>query len=186
MDTKKYFDKIKEMMERLISDEIGHAHDNARKLMESAKNLGQKSVAKKLLIESDILTRELKILKDGYSSYIVHDNLDQYINRSTSGYLKIVELECYEGYIPDHIAKQIMNIQNANLFDIFFIVYETYSNSVKIHNNDINNCILFGALNHPDKYRLTAGKLYYIDSWVDKYSGLSLSELCKQFNECDE
>ena len=184
-----YFDKLKGLKKDITEDEILQVLDNCLKLMETPKKLGQKKMVKKIYTQAEILIRELEVVKAGYQTYVLRDDIVYYIDKIAKKPVKIIELANYERDIPDEVAEKAIAAQESGLFDEFFVVFTDYTGeaerTVAKERRD-KDPILFGVIHHPNKDRVPTNRLYYIADWVDEYCDLTLDELCNQFKSVDK
>lgn len=183
-----YFDNLKNLRQNITEEEIIQVLDNCLELMKKPKMLGQKKMVKKIYEQSQILIRELEVVKAGYQTYLLRDDIIYYIDKIAKKTVKIIELENYEREIPDDVFEKVVAAQEQKLFDEFFIVFTDYTGeaerTVEKEKRD-KDPILFGVIHHPNRDRVPTNRLYYIADWVDEYCDLTLEELCKQFKAKD-
>ena len=177
-----YFDKLKGMKKDITEEYILQVLDNCLELMKRPKMLGQKKMVKKIYEQSQILIRELEVVKAGFQTYVLRDDIVYYIDKIAKKPVKIIELENYEREIPEEVADKVISAQD--LFDEFFVVFTDYTGeaerTVEKEKRD-KDPILFGVIHHPDTDRVPTNRLYYIADWVDEYCDLTLEELCNQY-----
>lgn len=177
-----YFDMLKGMKKDITDEDIQNVLNNCMELMKKPKITGQKKMAQKIFNQAQILLRESKVVKAGFTTYVLREDILYYIQKIAKKTVKIIELENYEREIPDEVINKLVDAQP--LFDEFFIVFTDYTGeaerTVEKEKRD-KDPILFGVLHHPEKNDVPTNRMYFIADWVDEYCDLTLEELCMKY-----
>lgn len=172
-----YFNKMKDLMKDDSLESVKNIQEVALQKMKKYMVTGQKNAAKKLYDIAELAAREQKIVSEGFSKFVLRDDLENYIDKVADDAVCITELKDYDREIPDDIVDIIAKCSETELFDKYYVVFTDYTGSVRKNVEEERRSkdpILFGNL-------LVSGnvsdKMYYLGDWVDEMCDLTLEKM---------
>lgn len=175
---KSYFDYIKTKKNKMTSEELKKFYDGCYALAEKYLNTGQKLILEKLKFYADIKEKEFEALDNGIDTYILREDIEEYIDSISKNPVKIVELENYPRDIPDDVMETFMRAKN--IFDKFYVLFTDYTGKVEKTiraEEKTTDPILFGTFQQMKGNRIViSDRFYVIGSWEDEFCDLTLDK----------
>jgi len=172
-----YFEEVKSKRENSTDEALNKSYDAALEFIAKYKVTGQTSAIKKLIFQVETIEKEREVLKLGIDSFVMKDDVLDFIENVSNKVVKIIELERYERDIPDEVIDKLAKVKN--LFDKFYVVFTDYTGKIEKQvskERRDKDPILFGVF-EDEKSRILYDKWYFIADWIDEYCDLTLSEM---------
>lgn len=175
-----YFEQVKERKRSITDEELLKVYDNCVELLNKYKITGQKKGMRKLIFHLDCIEKEREIVKNGITTFIYRDDIEEYIDTVAKDTVKIIELENYEREIPDEIVEIIGRVKDK--FDQLYIVFTDYTGKVERQvqkERRAKDPILFGTFQNQTS-RTVIDRFYYLGDWEDEYCDLTLDKMVNE------
>lgn len=128
----------------------------------------------------DTLTKEKQLLDLGVDTYVIKDDIEEYIEKIAKNEVSFVELERYERDIPEDVVKKIEELKN--IVPKFYILFTDYTHKLqkKLQKETevARDPILFGVFE--DNIHINE-RFYFIADWVDEYCDLTFDKFVSAF-----
>lgn len=172
-----YFATLKERKQKVTKDYLKAYYDECMYYLGKYQKTNQLRAIKKLIYHAECVETELKLLEKGIDTYVMYDDIFEYIEGISKKVVKIIDIEDYERDIPDDIAERVSEVRE--LFTRVFVVFTDYTGKEekkvekKLRDKDP---IIFGAfINSEDMVRVE--RFYFLGDWEDEYCDLTLDKL---------
>lgn len=188
MSPQEFFDIIKGKRHKMDDSTLNLIYGNCMDLASKYIATGQQKGLETLYFHLETIEKERELLTKGIDTYILRDDLDEYITdvatevkNNTSGVnpVRIIELENYIREIPDEIVETIK--ETKNLFTNMYVLFTDYTgaDTRKVDSTrKEKDPILFGVFSKKTSGRATVSeRFYFLGDWIDEYCDLTLDKL---------
>lgn len=187
MDPQVYFDYIKEKKEEMTDEFLKSLHDIIMKQLTKAMITGQNLQVKRLAYSLGVLKREHKLVELGLDTYVLRENIEEYIDKVADKAVKIIDLEFYPREIPDEIVNRVQQLKELSIFDNYYVVYTDYTGEGQKaveEERRRRDPILFGTFEQKiDNLWDIADRFYFIGDWEDEYCDLTLTKMVQEMSK---
>jgi hypothetical protein len=187
LDPDKYFDYLKNKKVKMTDEFLNMFSQIIQKEASKALAIGQDHMLKRLAFVYSSVEKEYQLLQEGIDTYVLKDDIEEYIKEVKNRVVKIIELEYYPRTIPDEIAERVMRLKQCNLFDAFYVVFTDYTGEVekKVKQEERRkDPILFGTFKEKiDGMWDLHDRFYYIGDWEDDYCDLTLTKMVEAMSK---
>jgi len=166
---KEYFDKIKNLKNKMEKEEIEINYNNLLRMANVYHRTKQTSGLKKILFFLKSLEKEKKVLDAGINIFVYRKDIEEYIENVSDEVVKIIELKNYEREIPFEIIESLEKVQDY--FDEFYVVFTDYTGELtkKVEEERREkDPILFGVF-RDEETNTFVDRMYFIGDWIDEY-----------------
>ena len=109
-----YFEMVKSKMEEETEENIKLLYNTTMSKLKKYMITGQVKAAKELYARCLYLEKEIKLIRQGITQYVLRTDIDKYIEEIAGKCVCIIELENFDRDIPDDIIDKV-----AETKDIF-------------------------------------------------------------------
>lgn len=179
-----YFKYVKSKLTKIQQDKLKKRLSKLKKLVVQAKNLGQQALYEELAGQIAIAVRESEAFACGVQYKVKKEDITRLMHKVKDLNIELDGLENFPRIIPAKVTRKIKQIQKAEIFDEYKVLYTTQdkikeklkTNKQKIKEKDP---ILFGTFNFsPDVF-------YFIIDWEDEYCDLTIDKFIEVIKEDD-
>lgn len=179
-----YFQQIKDKKQTITDAKLEQMYESCLVLIEKYKKTGQVKGLEKLIFHIETLEKEHLLLKEhGIDTFVMSDDITDFIENVADKAVKIIELKNYEREIPDEIADTVANVKH--LFDEMYVVFTDYTGEVerKVEKERRDkDPILFGTF-QDIKTGTLVERFYFLGDWEDDYCDLTLGKMVSQMKK---
>ena len=186
-DIENMFADLKAKKETITDEDLSKLYESSEKLAAKYVSSHQSKALSKLLFVMETIEKERELVKLGINTFIYKDDIDFYIDNSssssTSRPVKIIELENYEREIPDQIVEVIE--KTSGIFDQLYVVFTDYTGKIEKRieaERRVADPILFGVFINVNK-RVCSDRFYFLGDWEDEYCDLTLDKLLAELSK---
>ena len=186
MEPFKYFELVKKSLNITQHEDLLQVENAIKSEIDKAMSLNQIVLANDLIFTTEVISKELIAIDNGFNSYIdrslLHKFLDNVTDRSV---IKACELERYPRIIPHENALIIKQAQSLNIFDKYMVIFTDLVDSVSASDEDKEyiernkDPIVLGYFHKPEnnnKY----DKFYLITDWIDDHCDLTFDKMIRE------
>ena len=169
-----FFKKIHDAVSKLYIDKNSIIF-YTDKITEAVSN-GQQAYAETLASKKHIIVRELNMLENGFTSFVLEDDIIRFhkLFDMKDSFLKLTYIKNFAREIPTDVIAKKQKCDQHYMFDNYVILhFDPNDDSDKMTKKEIEKAkdpILFGLIKG-------SRKLYYVGDWVDEYCNLTLDVL---------
>lgn len=183
------FNKIKKRFVNTSEKEQNDIIDKLSEIEKNAKEINQQRLMLEAEVHINNMTKELNILKAGYTKYIMRETVQELIKKLSKKnggrQLAFTDLENFPRAIPTKNKELIKKAQKY--FDHIYILYTANKKEIEkekiakdpiafgvvdsAENNEYNNEILKYDIQSESQH------MFFITDWVDEYCDLTLDKL---------
>lgn len=177
-----YIKYVKSKLGKIQTERVKRRLQKLQKLVAYSKEMKQRALYEELTNEVAVLVREAQAVAFKIDRFLDIKDIEKFRNRVKDKVIQWNPIEKFPRVVPAAVTKRLKQLQKAQVFDEYWILYIDYTgkelktNKEKIKQKDP---ILFGRFNHQkDRY-------YYIADWVDEYCDLTLDKFIDAIKEDD-
>lgn len=180
------FRKIKNAFSKADIKEQDDIIDELSQIKDNAEDINQARLMADAEVRLKNTQKELNVIKAGYSKYILHDdinNLIQKFNVKDGGrQLAFTDLENFPRVIPQKNKDEIKQVQKY--FDHVYVLYTANKDEVE-KEKLAKDPIAFGVVDCASDFGKEVSqnsftqsqRMFFITDWVDEYCDLTLDKL---------
>lgn len=180
------FRKIKNAFSKADIKEQDDIIDELSQIKDNAEDINQARLMADAEVRLKNTQKELNVIKAGYSKYILHDdinNLIQKFNVKDGGrQLAFTDLENFPRVIPQKNKDEIKQVQKY--FDHVYVLYTANKDEVE-KEKLARDPIAFGVVDCASDFGKEVSqnsftqsqRMFFITDWVDEYCDLTLDKL---------
>ena len=187
LDPTDYFNLIKNKRVKMNDAFLTMFKDIVKQEASKALAIGQNHMLKRLAFVYSTVNKERELLELGIDSYVLKDDIEEYIKTVKNKVVKIIELEYYPRVIPSDIAEKTMMLQQRGIFDAFYVVFTDYTGEVekKVKAEERRkDPILFATFKQKiDGMWDLHDRFYFIGDWEDEYCDLTLTKMVEAMSK---
>lgn len=187
LDPQLYFDYIKEKKEHMTDEFLKSLHGVVMKQLSKAMITGQNLQVRRLAYSLGVLEREHKLIELGLDTYVLRENIEEYIDTVADKAVKIIDLEFFPREIPDEIVERVQELKDLKIFDNYYVVYTDYTGEGQKaveEERRRRDPILFGTFEQKiDNLWDIADRFYFIGDWEDEYCDLTLTKMVQEMSK---
>ena len=179
-----YFEMVKSKMEEETEENIKLLYNTTMSKLKKCMITGQVKAAKELYARCLYLEKEIKLIRQGITQYVLRTDIDKYIEEIAGKCVCIIELENFDRDIPDDIIDKVA--ETKDIFDKFFVVFTDYTGEIRSKVADERrekDPILFGNIFVDGQ---VSPKMYFIGDWVDEFCDLTLDKMIEEIAKKDK
>ena len=182
-----YFDIIKGMKQEATEESLIKVLELCEKELKRFQITKQTEAARITTNYVQMLKKEIALLKAGFTTYVLKEDVEKYIKKLSDNCVFCCELADYPRPIDDAVFDRIAD--NMELFDHIYILFTDYTQKVskKIDKKTREkDPIMFGAINLDGSSRsmpVVGPRFYYIGDWVDDFCDLTLDKMIQSFHD---
>lgn len=178
-----FFTQVKNSVNVLDRLQLQSFLATSNKLLEKARETGQKNLAHRLEFKLQSIKAEMVLNQLGYNRYIYRDDVINYMDTVEHRVVKLAEVKDYLREIPEEAIKIIK--ETEGYFDDYLILYTDYTDElgkqVEQEKKD-RDPILFGIF-YDELFREVTERFYFLYDWVDEYCDLTLDKMIEEYKE---
>lgn len=178
-----FFNRVKDSINTLDKIQLQHYLSAAHKILEKAKQTGQRSLAHRLEFKINTLKIEMALNNLGVNKYVNRDDILNYMDNVEHRVVKLAEVKDYLREIPDE-AIEIMK-RTTGYFSDYLILYTDYTDElgkqVEQKKKD-KDPILFGIF-YDELFKEVTERFYFLYDWVDEYCDLTLDKMIEEYKD---
>lgn len=182
-----YFAYIKSKKKEMTTDFLSQFETVISNELDKALTIGQTNLVRRLAFTVAAAIKERQLLENGINVYVLQEDIIEYIKNVADKAVKIIEMEFYPRSIPDEIVHRVKELQEAKLFDRFYIVFTDYTDEVTKQvqqERKRKDPILFGTFEHKiDDIWDIHDRFYFIGDWEDEYCDLTLTKMVEAMSK---
>ena len=179
-----YFEMVKSKMEEETEENSKLLYKTTMSKLKKYMITGQVKAAKELYARCLYLEKEIKLIRQGITQYVLRTDIDKYIEEIAGKCVCIIELENFDRDIPDDIIDKVA--ETKDIFDKFFVVFTDYTGEIRSKVADERrekDPILFGNIFVDGQ---VSPKMYFIGDWVDEFCDLTLDKMIEEIAKKDK
>jgi hypothetical protein len=178
----KYFNTIKNSVHTMNADDYLKFADGINKIYNDAEATGQTALKEKMEKEKERIQKELQIIKQGVSKYILEEDIVKF-SKNSARRIKLDWVKNFVRLIPTDIQEKVAHVEKSRVFDNYVILhYDPEDTGTADTQKEIErkkDPIIFGVCS-------CSRRLYYIGDWIDEYCDLTLDKLLKGIGETEQ
>lgn len=181
-----YFTDLKSKIKKTDLKDIEEDIKMVTNLIEDAKEIGQKALAKNYEDLAITFFKERILFNYGYNKYIHKDDISKYIRNVKDKVVKICELENFPRTLPTEVSKKIKELKALNILDDLWVVFIDYNTKEELteeqkkERNKNRDPILFGTVKE------CMDRFYFIIDWEDDICDLKFEDMVKGLKKIDK
>lgn len=178
-----YFQMLRESVETADKESLKQLYENASAMAKKYIVTGQVKGAEKLYKFATMTAKELKVIEFGIDKYLTRETVAKFIADVSDKAVVLIEMKNYEREIPDDVVDKIMELQQNNVFDEYYILFTDYTGEVRskvAKEKRDKDPILLGALTVDSHLN---NRLYHIASWEDDKCDLTLDKMVAMYEK---
>lgn len=187
LDPVDYFNYIKSKKHEMTDDFLSKFETVISNELDKAMAIGQTNMVRRLAFTVASAIKERQLLAQGINTYVLQEDILEYIKSVSDKAVKIIEMEFYPRSIPDEIVRRVKELQDAEIFDRYYIVFTDYTGEAsKIVEKERRrkDPILFGTFEHKiDNIWDIHDRFYFIGDWEDEYCDLTLTKMVEAMSK---
>ena len=187
VDPTDYFTYIKSKKKEMTDDFLTQFETVISNELDKAMTIGQTNLVRRLAFTVAAAIKERELLKSGINVYVLQEDIMEYIKNVADKAVKIIEMEFYPRSIPDEIVHRVKELQEAKIFDRFYIVFTDYTDEVTKQVQEERkrkDPILFGTFEHKiDDIWDIHDRFYFVGDWEDEYCDLTLTKMVEAMSK---
>lgn len=180
------FHKIKNAFSKADIKEQDDIIDELSQIKDNAEDINQARLMADAEVRLKNTQKELNVIKAGYSKYILHDDVDDLIQKfkveDGGRQLAFTNLENFPRVIPQKNKDEIKQAQKY--FEHIYVLYTANKNEVK-KEQVAKDPIAFGVVDCASDFGKKVSqnsytqsqRMFFITDWVDEYCDLTLDKL---------
>lgn len=180
---KLYFKYVKSKLTKIQQDKLKKRLANLKKLIVQTKALGQQALYEKIAEQIAVTVRESEAFACGVQYKVHKEEVTKLMHKVKDLNIEFDGLGNFPRVIPAKVTRKINQLQKAQIFDEYKILYTTQDKKEKLKTNKQKikekDPILFGVFNFaPDTF-------YFIIDWEDEYCDLTIDKFVDIIKEDD-
>lgn len=187
LDPTDYFSYIKSKKHEMTDEFLSKFETVISNELDKAMTIGQTNLIRRLAFTVAAAIKERELLKNGINTYVLQEDILEYIKSVSDKAVKIIEMEFYPRSIPDEIVHRVKELQDAKVFDRYYIVFTDYTGEASKEveaNRRRKDPILFGTFEHKvDDIWDIHDRFYFIGDWEDEYCDLTLTKMVEAMSK---
>ena len=171
-----FFDTLKSKQHNITLESLNKFKSVVIQQANDFMEAGQLSATSSTLFHAKCISREQEAISKGFTTYILCDDLEYYIESVSQKVVKITEFNNFDRPIPKEVISKVKVA--SPIFDQLYIVFTDYTGKFerKVERSDrAQDPILLGAFKSKDS-KVWNHRFYYIADWVDEYCDLTLDK----------
>lgn len=181
LDPQVYFDILKSKKQDMTDEFLNKFEQVIQKELSKALAVGQDFMVKRLAFVKSAITKERSLIEKGINTYLLKEDIEEYIREVADKAVKIIELEFFPRSIPDEIVETVAILKKDKVFDRYYVVFTDYTGEATKNVEDERkrrDPILFGTFEHKiDNIWDIHDRFYFIGDWEDEYCDLTLTKM---------
>lgn len=178
-----YFEQVKEKKQTITDEKLKQMYESCLHLIEKYRETNQIKGLQKLVFHIETIEKEYQLLEAGIDTFVLYEDLTDYIENVADKVVKIIELRNYEREIPDEIVEVIS--KTKHLFNEMYVVFTDYTGEVECQiekERRDKDPILFGTFQDIQTGTVIE-RFYFLGDWEDEYCDLTLDKMVAQIKK---